>query len=66
LLAAPMAYTYARSGLKRLSCLLEICHAIRKTGVLTSANCHAPAGLLDFKALGYHESEIRLLQEPRT
>jgi hypothetical protein len=44
---------------------LEISHAIRKTGALTCNNCHAPSGILDFKALGYDEAEAKSLQEPR-
>ncbi len=44
---------------------LEISHAIRKTGALTCNNCHAPSGILDFKALGYDEVEAKSLQEPR-
>ncbi|MFZ1685515.1 MAG: hypothetical protein WAU88_15465 [Candidatus Zixiibacteriota bacterium] len=44
---------------------LEISHAIRKTGALTCANCHATNGVMDFASLGYDPAEIAALQEPR-
>ena len=45
--------------------LLEISHAIRRDGALTCDRCHSSTGILDFKALGYDESEAAALSEPR-
>ena len=45
--------------------LLEISHAIRKDGALTCNNCHAPNGVMDFKALGYDANDVESLMEPR-
>jgi hypothetical protein len=45
--------------------LLEISHAIRREGALTCNDCHAPDGAVDFRALGYDEDEVKLLQEDR-
>lgn len=45
--------------------MLEISHAIRREGALTCSNCHAEQGVLDWRALGYTESEIEgLTQNP--
>jgi len=45
--------------------LLEASHAIRREGALTCNSCHAPNGVMDFKALGYDDEEVESLQEPR-
>jgi len=45
--------------------LLEISHAIRKTGALSCDNCHSPEGVMDFSALGYDAIEVKSLQEAR-
>ncbi len=45
--------------------LMEISHAIRKDGALTCGNCHGPAGVLDWKALGYTDAEAAKLAEDR-
>jgi hypothetical protein len=44
--------------------MLEISHAIRKTGALTCQRCHGPEGVLDWRALGYTEDEAASLAEP--
>jgi hypothetical protein len=44
--------------------LLEISHAIRRTGALTCQRCHGPDGVLDWRALGYTEDEVASLAEP--
>lgn len=44
---------------------LEISHAIRKNGALTCRNCHGPAGVLDWKALGYTDDEAASLSVDR-
>ena len=46
--------------------LMEIDHAIRKDGALTCTNCHGVAGVLDWRQLGYTESEAARLATPRT
>ncbi len=45
--------------------LLEASHAIRREGALTCKSCHSPFGVMDFKALGYDDSEVESLQEDR-
>lgn len=45
--------------------LLEISHAIRRDGALTCNNCHSENSILDFKDLGYDDTEIARLQKPR-
>lgn len=44
---------------------LEISHAIRREGALSCNRCHAPDGILDFKALGYSDEDAESLREPR-
>ncbi|MEJ2543482.1 MAG: cytochrome c3 family protein [Calditrichaceae bacterium] len=45
--------------------MLEISHAVRRDGALTCSNCHAENGVLDWKELGYTDSEIEgLTQNP--
>lgn len=39
-------------------------HLVTKTKALTCAQCHAPNGLLNFRALGYSEAETRKLTTP--
>ena len=46
--------------------LMEISHAIRKTGALSCSSCHGPSGVLDWRALGYRESEIAALSGQKT
>ncbi len=43
--------------------LMEISHAIRKQGALTCGNCHGPAGVMDWKALGYTDAEAAKLAD---
>jgi hypothetical protein len=45
--------------------MLEISHAIRRDGALSCADCHGPAGVLDWDALGYTEVEAAELSQPR-
>lgn len=46
--------------------MMEISHAIRRKGALSCERCHSPAGVLDWKDLGYTEDEIEvLIQDPR-
>lgn len=44
---------------------MEISHAIRKDGALTCNNCHGPAGVMDWKALGYTDAETATLSAAR-
>jgi hypothetical protein len=44
--------------------LMEISHAIRKTGALTCSSCHGPSSVLDWTALGYRKEEIASLSTP--
>ena len=41
--------------------MLEISHAIRREGALTCDDCHGPAGVMDWEALGYTPEEIEEL-----
>ena len=43
--------------------MLEISHAIRRNGALTCVNCHTKNGPVDWKALGYTDSEITSLSQ---
>ena len=43
--------------------MLEISHSIRREGALTCSPCHTGQGVLDWKALGYTDSEIESLSE---
>ncbi len=43
--------------------MLEISHAVRRDGALTCNNCHHPAGVLDWKALGYSSEEVETLAQ---
>ena len=43
--------------------MLEISHAVRREGALTCSNCHAEQGVLDWKVLGYTDSEIESLTQ---
>jgi hypothetical protein len=43
--------------------MLEISHSIRRKGALTCSNCHSDQGALDWKALGYTDSEIKSLSQ---
>ncbi|MEW5803358.1 MAG: hypothetical protein AB1847_14790 [bacterium] len=42
---------------------LEINHAIRRKGALSCTDCHTPHGVLDWKALGYTQDQIRELEK---
>jgi hypothetical protein len=39
-------------------------HLVTKTNALSCNNCHAPNGVLNFKALGYTDKEITELTNP--
>lgn len=41
--------------------MLEISHSIRKDGAFTCTDCHSVNGVLDWKALGYTDEEIKSL-----
>jgi hypothetical protein len=45
--------------------LLEISHAVRRTGALACQSCHSPNGVLDWIKLGYPKDEAVSLAEPR-
>ena len=45
--------------------LLEISHSIRRQGALSCGDCHSPDGVLDWKALGYTDEEIKNLETMR-
>jgi len=41
---------------------ISLSHAIKRHGALTCANCHSPAGVMDFKALSYSPAKAAQLQ----
>lgn len=41
---------------------ISLSHAIKRDGALSCADCHAPAGVMDFKALSYPPGQIAYLQ----
>ncbi len=41
---------------------ISLSHAVKRVGALSCANCHSPAGVMDFKALSYPPEQIAYLQ----
>lgn len=41
---------------------ISLSHAIKRNGALTCADCHSPAGVMDFKALSYAPEQAVYLQ----
>ncbi|MDD5307377.1 MAG: cytochrome c3 family protein [Deltaproteobacteria bacterium] len=41
--------------------LLEVSHSVRKDGALSCGSCHGPAGVIDWKGLGYTDDQAKRL-----